>query len=160
MNRGLAIALCLASAIAPFGAGGAWAQMGQPGTPEQCTKFPALSQATQVKANAVSAAMKAKADRKDICRLMTAFVASEDVVVKFLIDNKTWCGVPDEAVVAAKANHEKSIKFRDSACAEGPAPKVPTLSDAIKTPAVDSPTNTNASHGGTFDTLTGNPLGR
>ena len=97
--------------------------MGQPAMPQQCTKFPALSQATQVKANAVSAAMKAKADRKDICRLMTAFVASEDIVVKFLIDNKTWCGVPDQALVAAKANHEKSMKFRDSACAEGPGPE-------------------------------------
>ncbi len=138
MNRGLAIALLLASAIAPLGAGSASAQMGQPAMPQQCTKFPALSQATQVKANAVSAAMKAKADRKDICRLMTAFVASEDLVVKFLIENKTWCGVPDEAVVAAKTNHEKSVKFRNSACAEAPAPKAPTLSDAIKTPAVNS----------------------
>ena len=160
MNCGLAIALLLASAIAPLGAGSASAQMGQPALPQQCTKFPALSQATQVKANAVSAAMKAKADRKDICRLMTAFVASEDLVVKFLIENKTWCGVPDEAVVAAKTNHEKSVKFRDSACAEAPAPKAPTLSDAIKTPAVDSAANTKAGRGGTFDTLTGNPLGR
>jgi hypothetical protein len=160
MNRGFTIALCLASAIVPLGAGSAWAQMGQPATPQQCTKFPALSQAAQVKANAVSAAMKAKADRKDICRLMTAFVASEDLVVKFLIENKTWCGVPDEAVAAAKINHEKSTKFRDSACAEGPSQKAPTLSDAIKTPAVDSATNTKAGHGGTFDTLTGNPLGR
>ena len=86
-------------------------------------KFPAMSQATQEKANAVSAAMKAKADRKEICRLMTAFVASEDSVVKFLIDNKTWCGVPDQAVAAAKASHEKSIKFRDAACTEAPRPE-------------------------------------
>ncbi len=159
MNRGLAIVLCLASAV-PLGAGSAWAQTGQTGMSQQCAKFPALTQATQLKANAVSAAMKAKADRKEICRLMTAFVASEGVVVKFLIDNETWCGVPDQAVDAAKTNHEKSIKFRDAACTEGPSPKAPTLSDAIKTPAVDSTANTKAGHGGTFDTLTGNPLGR
>ena len=103
--------------------------------------------------------MKAKADRKEICRLMTTSWPSEGVVVKFLIDNKTWCGVPDQVVAAAKANHEKSMKFRDAACTEGPAPKAPTLSDAIKTPAVDSATNTKTGHGGTFDTLTGNPLG-
>ncbi len=160
MKRGLAIALCLAAASVPLGAGSALAQMGPMGAPQQCAKFPALSQATQVKANAVSAAMKAKADRKDICRLMTAFVAAEGVVVKFLIDNKTWCGVPDQAVAAAKTNHEQSIKFRDAACTAAPGPKAPTLSDAIKTTPVDTSANTKAGRGGTFDTLTGNPLGR
>ena len=74
MNRGLAIALCLAALA--LGTGTARAQVG---APSQCMKFPAMSQATQEKANAVSAAMKAKADRKEICRLMTAFVASEDI---------------------------------------------------------------------------------
>lgn len=160
MNRGLVIALCLAAASLPLGAAGASAQTGPMGMPQQCTKFPALSQATQIKANAVSAAMKAKVDRKEICRLMTAFVASEGVVVKFLIDNKTWCGVPDQAVAAAKTNHEKSIKFRDAACTSAPEPKAPTLSDAIKTTPVDTSANTKAGRGGTFDTLTGNPLGR
>ena len=159
MNRSLAIALCLASAAVAAGAPPARAQMGQPA---QCMQFPALSQATQVKANAVQAAMKARADRKDICRLMTEFVAAEDKVVKFLIDNKTWCGVPDQAVAAAKASHEKSVKFRDAACTEAPEPKAPSLSDAIKTAPVDSSANTTtkAGRGGTFDTLTGNPLGR
>ncbi len=98
--------------------------------------------------------------RKEICRLMTAFVASEDSVVKFLIENKTWCGVPDQALAAAKTSHERSLKFRDAACTEGPSPKAPTLSDAIKTPDVDSATNTKADRGGTFETLTGNPLGK
>ncbi len=159
MNRSLAIALFLASAAVALGAAPARAQMG---APSQCMQFPALSQATQLKANAVSAAMKAKADRKDICRLMTVFVAAEDKVVKFLIDNKTWCGVPDQAIAAAKTSHEKSIKFRDAACTEAPEPKAPTLSDAIKTTPVDSASNTTTKlgRGGTFDTLTGNPLGR
>jgi hypothetical protein len=157
MNRSLAISLCLASAAVALGAATAWAQMGQP---SQCMQFPALSQATQLKANAVQAAMKAKADRKEICRLMTVFVAAEDKVVKFLVDNKTWCGVPDQAVAAAKTSHEKSVKFREAACTEAPEPKAPTLSDAIKTTPVDSSANTKAGRGGTFDTLTGNPLGR
>jgi hypothetical protein len=159
MNRSLAIALSLASAAVTLGAAPAWAQIG---APSQCMQFPAISQATQVKANAVQAAMKAKADRKEICRLMTAFVAQEDKVVKFLIDNKTWCGVPDQAVAAAKASHDRSMKFRDAACTAAPEPKAPTLSDAIKTTPVDSSSNTNTKpgRGGTFDTLTGNPLGR
>jgi len=161
MNRGLAIALCFAAAALALGAAPARAQMaGAMGQPSQCAQFPVLSQATQIKANAVSAAMKAKADRKDICRLMTAFVAAEDKVVKFLIANKTWCGVPDQAVAVAKTSHEHSVKFRDAACTEAPAPKAPTLSDAIKTAPVDSAGNTKAGRFGTFDTLTGNPLAK
>lgn len=160
MNRGFAIALCTASAALAFGMG-IPAARAQIGTAPQCMKFPAMSQATQEKANAVAAAMKAKADRKEICRLMTAFVASEGLVVKFLVDNKSWCGVPDQAVAAAKASHERSTKFRDAACSEAPpGPKPPTLSDSIKTEPVDSATNTKAGRFGTFDTLTGNPLGK
>lgn len=135
-------------------------QMAQMGAPAQCNRFGPLNTATQAKANAVQAAMKAKADRKDICRLMTAFVASEGSVVKFLIDNQTWCNVPPQVVTAAKASHEKSVKFRDVVCTEAPGPKAPTLSDAIKTTPVDSGSNTKTGPGGTFDTLTGNPLGR
>lgn len=159
MDRGLAIALFLASGLVAFGTAIPVASA-QQSMPAQCMKFRAINEATQLKANAVQVAMKAKADRKDICRLMTAFVASESSVVKFLVDNETWCGIPDQAVSAAKASHEKSIKFRDAACTAGPSPKAETLSDAIKTAPVDSATNTKAGRFGTFDTLTGNPLAK
>jgi len=163
MNR-LAFALSLALATSALGARtpALAQQAGQMGAPSQCGKFPALNEATQAKANAVQAAMKSKTDRKEICRLMTAFVASETLVVKFLVDNQTWCGVPAQAVAAAKASHERTLKFRDVVCTESPSPKAPTLSDAIKTTPVDSASNTNTKtgRGGTFDTLTGNPLGR
>jgi len=153
MKRGCAVTLAvLALSTAIRGA----AAQGAP----QCAKFQGLSATTQQRANAVQTAMKAKVDRKEICKLMTAFVAAETLVVKFLVDNKTWCGVPDQVVTNAKASHDKSLKFRDAACTEAPAPKAPTLSDAIKTPSVDSTKNTKAGAGGTFDTLTGNPLAR
>lgn len=129
--------------------------------PQQvCMQFQTLNAETQKRANAVQTAMKAKADRKEICKLMTVFVASEGQVLKFLVANKTWCGVPDEVITRAKASHEGSTKFRDAACTEQPQPKAPSLSDAIKTTPVDSSKNTNTKTGGTFDTLTGNPLGR
>jgi hypothetical protein len=107
----------------------------------------------------VGAALKAKAEHKQICALMNSFVAAESTVVKFLEENKTGCGVPDQVIAGAKANHEKSLKFRTVACTEEPKPKVPTLSDAIKAPSVDTSKNTNTGRG-TFDTLTGNPLAR
>ncbi len=159
MNRSLAAAcglLVLGGAISA-GTAPALAQAG----PSQCASFTTLSAEAKKRADAVQAAIKAKVDRSEICTLMTNFVASEGKVVKFLEDNKTWCGVPDDAIKVSKINHEKSLKFREVACnsAAGPAPKQPTLSDAIKMPSVDSATNTKTGHG-TFDTLTGNPLAR
>jgi hypothetical protein len=127
----------------------------------ECSRFQPLQIDTQKKADTVMAAMKAKADRKQICTLMTTFVAAEALTVKFLEDNGAWCGVPPQALAVSKANHEKSLKFRAAACSDdGPHPKAPSLSDAIKTPAVDSAANTKTGRFGTFDSLTGNPLGK
>ncbi len=165
---GIALAVTLAGtlavlALAPFAllAGGrpALAQ----GVPAVCNTFPQLSQEAQKRGAAVSAAIKAKVDRKQICAMMNGFVPAEAAVVKFLVDNQTWCGIPAEAITASKANHEKSVKFRTMVCAdEGPHAKPPSLSDAIKLSPLDTDKNTKAGSGsaGTFDTLTGNPLAR
>jgi hypothetical protein len=151
----LAVALCaLAVTDRP-----AWAQFPAPPA-AQCDEFSKLSAEAQKRSAAVGAAMKAKADRKQLCTLMTSFVAAETTVVKFLEDNKVWCGVPEQVITSSKANHEKSLKFRTMACSEdAPRPKAPSLSDAIKTPSVDTAKNTKTGRG-TFDTLTGNPLAR
>jgi hypothetical protein len=158
MKRGLAVSLGLALAV--FAPGGgvytASAQM----APPVCGQFQTLQMDTQNKASAAQVAMKAKADRKEICNRLTTFVSAESALIKFLVDNKTWCGVPDQVITVSKTNHEKAMKFRDMACSQDTAqPKAPSLSDAIKTPTVDSATNTKTGHG-TFDTLTGNPLGK
>lgn len=154
----IGLALCLGLALGAFTDRSAWAQQ-QPGGP-QCNDFARLATEAQKRSALVTAAMKAKADRKELCTLMTNFVAAETSVVKFLEDNKVWCGVPDQALAASKASHEKSLKFRTMACTEeAPHPKAPSLSDAIKAPSVDTAKNTKTGRG-TFDTLTGNPLAR
>ncbi len=158
MKRGLAVALTL-FALGAWSATAIPVALAQGGAP-QCAQFQGLSEAAKKKADAVQAAMKAKVDRKQICALMTSFVVTEGAVVKFLEDNKTWCGVPDQIIMVSKTNHEKSVKFKTMACSDDvPHPKTPSLSDAIKTPTVDSATNTKTGKG-TFDTLTGNPLAR
>jgi len=163
MKRGLAIAVYTAAAVLALSPGIRTASaQGVQGaqTAPQCAQFSAMTDATQKKADAVTTAMKAKADRKEVCKLMSVFYDAEASVVKFLIDNQTWCGVPPQMIAIAKGNHAKSQKFRDAACSEaGPRPKAPTLSDAIKTPTVDSATNTKTGRG-TFDSLTGNPLAK
>jgi hypothetical protein len=166
MNRGRAASLLFVLALLILALAGraAWAQAGAQAGPAggaQCNSFQDLAAEAQKRGAAVGAAIKAKADRKQICALMTTFVAAETKVIKFLDDNKVWCGVPDQVITVSKANHEKSLKFRTNACNDdGPHPKAPSLSDAIKEPSgVDTAKNTKTGRG-TFDTLTGNPLAR
>jgi hypothetical protein len=126
----------------------------------QCNDFIKLSDDAKTKAAAVQNGGQKHVERTVMCGLVTRFTAAETLVVKFLEDNKTWCGIPDEAITASKTNHEKTIKFRDMVCAEGPTkPKPPTLSDAIGTPTLDTAKNTKTGRG-TFDSLTGNPLAK
>ena len=130
-------------------------------TPAQCNAFIQLRDDAQKKALAVRTGVEHKIDRKEICALVQRYFSAESTVLKFLEDNKTWCGIPPEAIKAAKDNHEHTAKFRTAACAEGPVakPKEPTLSDAIGTPSIDTGANTKTGRG-TLDSLNGNPLAR
>jgi len=130
-------------------------------SPPQCNAFPQLRTDAQEKALAVRKAVERKAERKDICVLVQRFYAAESNVVKFLEDNETWCGIPAEAIKAAKDNHEHTLKFRTAACTEAPTakPRPPSLSDAIGTPSVDTGNNTKTGRG-TLDSLNGNPLAK
>jgi hypothetical protein len=132
---------------------------GPPMQSSLCASFPRLRDEAKAKADAISAIGKKHGDRKDMCAAVQVFAAAEDKVVKFLLDNKSACGVPDQAVAQAKVMHGNTLKFRDTVCAEGPKPKVPTLSDAIGSTPLDSSTNTKTGRG-TLDTLTGNPLAK
>jgi hypothetical protein len=129
--------------------------------PPQCSAFGQMRADAQQRASAVRSAIQKKAERKEICVLMERFYAAEGAVVKFLEENKTWCGIPEQAIKAAQVNHENSLKYRTAACTEGPAakPRTPSLSDAIGTPSVDTGSNTKTGHG-TLDSLNGNPLAR
>ena len=133
--------------------------MGGPPPPGVCANFPKLRDEAKARAEAVSVVGKRKGDRKEMCAAVQTFTAAEEKVVKFLDDNKSACGVPDQAITQARAMHANTVKFRDTVCAEGPKAKVPTLSDAIGTPSLDTGKNTRTGRG-TLDTLTGNPLAK
>jgi hypothetical protein len=126
-----------------------------------CNSFIKLRDEAQQKALAVRTAVEHKVERKDICGLVQRYYSAESTVIKFLEDNKTWCGIPDQAIKAAKDNHEHTLKFRTAACTEAPGakPRPPSLSDAIGTPSVDTGANTKTGRG-TLDSLNGNPLSR
>ena len=155
MRRSVAAALAVLAIVAASGTASAQS------TPVQCNAFVQLRDDAQKRAMAVRTAVEHKAERKDICALVQRYYAAESTVVKFLEDNKTWCGIPDQAIKAAKDNHEHTGKFRTAACTEAPAakPRPPSLSDAIGTPSVDTGANTKTGRG-TLDLLNGNPLAR
>jgi hypothetical protein len=160
INRSLAAILALGLGLAGGAMMAPRLALAQPAQ-FQCNDFGKLRDDAGKKAMAVRTANEHHADRKEICTLVTRFAAAETLMVKFLETNKTWCGVPEQAIAAAKSNHEKTLKFRTVACSSAPEahPRIPTLSDAIGTPSVDTAKNTKTGRG-TFDTLTGNPLAK
>ena len=156
---GLAAALALGLSAAEIGTAAAQAPPGQPPGASPCDGFLPLRNDAQKKGAAIGAAEKTHPDRKQMCKLLTVFSAAEEKALKFLQANMVWCGVPQQAIASAKEAHAKTIKFREVVCAPAPEPHVPTLSDAIGTPTVDTAKNTKTNTG-TFNTLTGNPLNK
>jgi hypothetical protein len=154
MKRSFAMALAVLAAAAA-------SQTASAQAPVQCDAFGQLRSEAEQKALAVRASLEHKAERKDVCAAVQRFYAAEGNVLKFLEDNKTWCSIPEQAIKAAKESHERTLKFRTAACTEAPVakPRVPTLSDAIGTPSVDTGNNTKTGRG-TLDTLNGNPLAK
>lgn len=156
----LMASMALALTLGTAALGTASAQQITPGGgASPCADFVPLSEVAKKRGEAIGAAQKHHPDRKEMCTLVSQFSVAEAAVVKFLETNQTWCGVPPEAIKNAKATHEKTLKFKEVVCAAAPQPKIPTLSDAINTPKLDTAKNTKTGHG-TFDTLTGNPLAK
>ena len=152
MKRSLATALTVFGAVAASQTATAQSAL------MPCNAFVQLKTEAEQRAMAVRASIEHKAERRDICAAVQRFYAAERNVVKFLEDNKTWCGIPDQVIKTAKENHEHTLKFRTAACTEVLAakPRPPSLSDAIAT-SVDTANNTRTGLG-TLDTLNGNPL--
>ena len=130
--------------------------------PPACNNFGPLREAVEKGGTAIQAASKRKAPVTEICKLFRTFAAASAKMAKFMEDNKSWCGIPDQAVKAAKTNLAQAVKIRTQACnaaANPPRPATPSLSDALGAPTIATPENTKTGRG-TFDTLTGNALAR
>lgn len=162
-----AIALAAFAGIVASG-GVASAQAPQPaagfsqGTAQQmppCFKeFLPLRQEAEKRAGAIKAGVDRKVERPVLCKLFTRFVEAEAKYLKFMSDNQTWCGIPKEAVAQVKAGHVRSVKTKNQVCAAAaaPAPRGPSLSDAMGTNRFPDANNTTGS--GTFGTLSGSAL--
>jgi len=127
-----------------------------------CMKdFLPLRNDTEKKAQAIRAASERKAAPKEACNLFGALAAAEAKLVKFSIANATWCGIPPQAIEQMKAGHARTNQMRGRICqaAANPARAAgPSLGDALGTTVVPDASTIKPGRG-TFDTLTGTPLG-
>ena len=152
LRRALLIAACLMpSAVAT-----AAAQQEAP-----CVRdFGVLRDDTGKKAAAIRAANERKAPVQEACQLFNAFSAAEAKMMKYAVDNAVWCGIPPQVLAGIKQAHAKTTEIRTKVCQAAAAPQRPagpSLSDALSAPIADS--KNIKTGGGTFDTLTGTPLG-
>jgi hypothetical protein len=161
LRRALLIAACLL----PNAAGTASAQFQPPQQQPQespcIQEFMKLRDDTEKKGKAIQAAGERKAPPQVACGLFNAFVAAETKMIKYATDNSVWCGIPPQVLQQLKQGHVKATEIRTKVCqaaAAPPRPAGPSLSDALNAPITNSD---NIKTGrGTFDTLTGTPLGK
>ena len=169
MLRARPFFLVLVALAAPLcGTGPAAAQFIQPTQPQAqpqeppCMKdFIPLRDDTEKKASAVRAASKRKATPQEACGLFNALLAAQDKLTKFVEANGTWCGIPPPVVKQIKDSQVHANAIRVKVCeiaAHPPAPAGPSLGDALGMGRIADPSNVKRG-GGTFDTLTGTPLG-
>jgi hypothetical protein len=158
MRRAILIAACLLPGTVVTAAAQFPPQ--QPEEPACAQQFGALRDDAAKKASAIRAASARKAPAAEACQLFNVFSAAEAKMLKYAVDNSVWCGIPPQIIASIKQQHAKTAEYRTKLCQAAAAPQrpaAPTLSDALTAPITDS--NNIKTGGGTFDTLTGTPLG-
>ena len=123
-------------------------------------EFFKLRDDAEKKAAAIKSANDRKAEPKEACQLFGALAAAQAKMLKYASENATWCGIPPHVVEQLKAADVRVAAIRTKVCqaaAAPPRPQGPSLSDALASPVPDS--NNIKTGRGTFDTLTGSPLG-
>jgi hypothetical protein len=157
----------LAACIVPIyiGAANAQFQPVQPAQPQQepppCVQeFFKLRDEAEKKAAAIKTANEHKVSPREACPLFGALLAAQTKMLKYTNDNGVWCGIPKQVADQIKQAVVKVSEIRTKVCqaASAPAAQGPSLSDALSSPIPDS--NNIKTGRGTFDTLTGSPLGK
>src|SRR5665213_7437 len=135
----------------------------QPDEPPCFKEFVKLRDDAQKKASAIQGASKRKPSAREACNLFTTFSNAEAKLVKYAGANAASCGIPPQIIDGMKQQHAKTNGIRTNICNAAAAqqqqrPAGPSLSDALSAPI---PNSNNIKTGrGTYDTLTGSPLGK
>jgi hypothetical protein len=143
-----------------------WSKPAEQQMPPCLEQFVKLRKEVEKRGGVIQAAgqRKQKPSAKEACGLFNAFTGAELKMIKYATDNAAKCGIPAQIIDNMKQSHAKSTEVRTRVCQAaangGPARAAapPSLSDALSAPVPDS---ANIKTGrGTYDTLTGNPLGK
>jgi hypothetical protein len=160
MKLGLIVPLVGAILLPGVASAVAQAPPQQQGEPPCFNEFVPLRTEAEKRGQAIQAAGKRKAPPEEVCGLFKRYFDAEAKMIKYVVTNATWCGIPGEAVKQMQANHAQTLKIRDRVCsARTQRPRAPSLGDALGTLSVPDADTTRTGHG-TYDTLTGNPLRR
>jgi hypothetical protein len=132
--------------------------------PQNCMpEFTKLRETAEKRALLIRSASERKVSAQEACGLFNAFSEAELKMIKYAVDNSKRCGIPPEIVKNLKQGHVKSSEIRTRVCqaAARPAgPPPPSLSDALSAPVPDASNIKTGRGTGTFDTLSGTPLGK
>jgi hypothetical protein len=116
---------------------------------------------------ALKAAGQRKAQAQEMCQLLRRYTDVESRLIKFFVQKKTTCQIPDQIMKQAKDGHTKAIAMRTQVCqaaaggAGAPPPPSLGLSGALgSSSTAGAPAEATPSGSGVFDTLTGNVLQR
>ena len=123
-------------------------------------QFMKLRDRAEKLAEQVMAAQKKKVPLPEACKLLTEFSVSQEALLKFAKANQSSCGIPAQLIQQISLGHANVSKARTNVCRMAAAPQRPagpSLSDALSAPIPDA--NNIKTGRGTFDTLTGTPLG-
>jgi hypothetical protein len=141
--------------------GSPWSQPQQ--DPACVQNFIKLRDDAQKKGQALQQASQRKATPVEACRLFNNFSAAEAKLIKYAQENQTNCQIPPEAIKNMTQGHAKTTEIRTKVCeaaARPPVPAGPSLSEALGSGAIPDANNIKTGRGaGTYDTLTGSPLG-
>ena len=159
----------LVTCLFPLCAGAANAQFQQAPPQQQQQQMPPCVQEffklrddAQKKADTIKAAGARKAPPNEVCQLFNVFIAAQTKMLKYANENGVWCGIPPQIAEGLKQGLAQTSDIRTKVCRAAAAPQTqqqpPSLSDALSNPVPDS--NNIKTGRGTFDTLTGNPLGK
>jgi hypothetical protein len=144
----------------PVGGGGMMGGGGG-GAPPCMAEFIKLREEVEKKGVAAKAAGQKHVGREEMCKLITAYAATEAKWVKFTEGSVQTCGIPPQVANQLKQVHSNTEQTREKVCAAGgpvPGGGPPSLSDALGTTKLATPET--AKGNGTFDTLTGSAIGK
>ncbi len=162
-------ALFVAAFALPIAAGPALAQFQPPppqappqqgGEPPCMKDFSKLRDDAEKHAAAVMAAQKNKVPLPEACKVLSAFAVSQEKFLNYAKKNQVWCGIPPQLIQQITMSYSNVSKARTTVCQRASMPQPaagPSLSDALSAPVTDS--RSIKTGRGTFDTLTGTPLG-